>query len=270
MRSLIRLKLFGALVAVSFLAVAPSAATGVKLSVVGTGDGMDVLRAIAIAFTQEKRSIRVEIPPSIHSRGGIADVASGREMLGRVARRLSDAEVTKGITYKPILHLPVAFLVHPNVGVSSVTTDQVADIYSGRITNWKQLGGTDQRTRVVQREEPDSTFSVLRDTMPGWKNLVVTEKSKMATTTQDAIEAVREEPGAIGFAPFSKNLEQGTVVLSVDGKYPTDATYPSRVELALIFIEKNLTPEARAFLAFVESQKVREIIAEFGSLPISP
>ena len=270
MHSLIRLKLFGTLVAVSLLAVAPGAATGVKLAIVGTGDGMDVLRAIAIAFAQENKPIRVEIPPSIHSRGGIADVASGREILGRVARRLSDAEAAMGIVYKPIFRLPAAFYVHPNVGVSSVTTNQVADIYSGRITNWKQLGGADQRTRVVQREEPDSTFSVLRDTMPGWKNLVVTEKSKVATTTQDAIETVRAEPGAIGFGPFSNNLEQGTVVLSVDGKYPTDATYPSSVELALIFIEKNLTPESRAFLAFVESRKAREIITNLGSVPISP
>jgi phosphate transport system substrate-binding protein len=262
-------KAAGILIAAILSSTAPALA-GTKLPVVGTGDGMDVLRALAVAFTQESRSIQVLVPPSIHSRGGVVAVASGREVLGRVARKLSPAEAAMGIVYKPVFRLPAAFYAHPTVGVSSVSTHQIADIYSGRVTNWSQVGGIDQRVRVVRREEPDSTFSVLRETMPGWRDLVVTERSKVATTTQDAIDTVREVAGAVGFGPFSRNLEQGTVVLSVDGKYPTDPKYPSSIEFALIYIEKNMTPEARAFMAFVESRIARDIIEGLGSVPISP
>jgi phosphate transport system substrate-binding protein len=268
-RDIMRPKAAGILVAAILSSTAPAFADA-RLSVVGTGDGLDVLRAIAVAFTQENRSIQVLVPPSIHSQGGIVAVASGRELVGRVARKLKPEEAALGIIYKPIFRLPAAFYVHPNVGVSSITTTQIADIYTGRVTNWKEVGGVDQRVRVVRREEPDSTFSVLRETMPGWRDLVVTERSKVATTTQDAIETVREVPGAIGFGPFSKNLEQGTVVLKIDGNYPTDPKYPSSIELALIYIEKNMTPESRAFVAFVESRKARDIIEGFGSVPISP
>ncbi|MGH6767504.1 MAG: PstS family phosphate ABC transporter substrate-binding protein [Xanthobacteraceae bacterium] len=262
-------KAAGILIAAILSSTAPAVA-GAKLSVVGTGDGLDVLRAIAVAFSRENRSIQVLVPPSIHSRGGIVAVASGREILGRVARKLTPAEAAIGIVYKPVFRLPAAFYAHPTVGVSSVSTRQIADMYSGRITNWSQVSGIDQRVRVVRREEPDSTFSVLRETMPGWRDLVVTERSKVATTTQDSIETVREVPGAIGFGPFSKNLEQGTVVLKIDGNYPTDPKYPSSIELALIYIEKNMTPESRAFMAFVESRKARATIEGLGSVPVSP
>ena len=79
----------------------------------------------------------------------------------------------------------------------------------GKILNWKEVGGADVRIRVVRREDADTTLIVLRASMPGWKDLAITEKSKLAMTTQEATASVREVPGAIGFGPFSKDLEIG-------------------------------------------------------------
>jgi uncharacterized protein YfeS len=71
------------------------------LSIVGTDDGMDILRALAVAFREENKSIWIDIPRSIESSGGISAVANDRAVLGRVARALTDAEVVTGIQYEP-------------------------------------------------------------------------------------------------------------------------------------------------------------------------
>ena len=241
-----------------------------RLDIVGTGDGIDVLRAIAASFMQRQESARVDISPSIGSGGGIAAVGSGKAILGRVARRLTDAETASGVVYKPIARLPSAFIVHPGTGVTAVSSDQLVAIYSGRLTNWKELGGADMRIRVVRREDQDSTLTVLRASMPGWNDLVITDKSKMATTTQEAIETVRDVQGAIGFGPFSRPLEQGLTVLRVNGHYPTDADYPSSVVLALIHLNTLQDPDALAFLRFADTPEAKDVITRLGSLPAKP
>ena len=119
--------------------------------------------------------------------------------------------------------------MHKSAGVSDLTAAQLADIYAGKIVNWREIGGTDLRIKVVRREDADSTLTVLRQTMPGWKDLVITSKSKTAVTTQDAVTTVMAVEGAIGFGPFTRSLEADLVVARIDGKYPTDPTYPSAV-----------------------------------------
>jgi phosphate transport system substrate-binding protein len=260
--------LAGCLAAVTLLIPSAMAAPD-KLEIVGTGDGIDLLRALGNAYSEQDKQVRIDIPPSIGSGGGIAAVGSGKAVLGRVARNLSDAEIAMGIVYRPIARLPSALVANPNNGVTSLTSRQLRDIYSGQVTNWKELGGADLRIRVVRREDTDSTLLVLRESMPGWKDMTITEKSKTATTTQEAVETVREVPGAIGFAPFSKMLEHGTTVLKIDGHHPTEAQYPSSAVLALIYTDKTVTPEARAFVRFVGTPKAREIVTSFGNIPVN-
>lgn len=246
----------------------PVVANPDELSIVGTGDGIDVLRALGTAFMAENKSIWVDVPQSIGSGGGIAAVGSGKAVLGRVARVLTDAEAAAGVKYEPFAKLLSAIYVHPSTGVTSLTTEQLADVYAGRVTNWNQVGGADLRIRVVRREDGDSTLVILRATMPRWSDLVITEKSKTAITTQDAIETVRDVPGAIGFGPFTRGLEASTVVLTIDGRHPLDPGYPSSVILALIYKDTTITPAARAFIAFLGSEKARGVIVQFGSIPI--
>lgn len=246
----------------------PAVADVIDLQIVGTGDGIDLLQALGSDFMEQAKSIRVEIPPSIGSGGGIAAVGAGKSALGRVARKLTNSEIASGIVYQPIAKLPSAFYVHPRVGVSNLTTDQLRGIYDGQITDWSQVGGAPLRIRVVRREDTDSTLTVLRQLMPGWKDLVITEKSKTATTTQEAIETVRDVEGAIGFGPYSVKLEPNVSVLKIDGRHPLDPTYPSSVELALIYKNETMTPSARAFIDYANSARAHAVISRLGSVPV--
>ena len=247
----------------------PAASQDTKLEVVGTGDGLEILRALADHYSKTIPNVRVNIPPSIGSGGGIAAVGARRAELGRIARKLSDAEHEAGIVYTPIASLPSTFFAHPSAGVQSLTSTQLAAIFAGRITNWKEVGGADSRIRVIRREDIDSTLIVLRESMPGWSTLEITGRSKMATSTQEAIGSARSVPGAIGFAPYENNLEKGLQVLKIDGMHPLEKNYPSKNELALIHMNHSVSVWAAEFLKFSVGEKAQQIISEHGGVPAS-
>src|SRR5256885_15684230 len=82
------------------------------LSVVGTGDGIDLLRALGAAYTADHPDTNVIVPPSIGSGGGVAAVGSDKEVLARIARPLSDSEKEAGLVATPVFRLPAAFFLH--------------------------------------------------------------------------------------------------------------------------------------------------------------
>lgn len=238
-----------------------------ELPVVGTGDGIELLRAVGAAFTADHPETVIIVPPSIGSGGGLAAIGSDKEVLARVARPLNDTEKSVGIVAEPIVLLPSAFYINPSANVAGLTSDQLAGIYRGDITNWKEVGGADLRVKVVRREDHDSTLQVLRQSMPGWKELKLTEKSKTATTTQDSVDTVRTVEGAIGFGPFTSVLGDGLTVLRIDGRAPTDPGYPSAVVLALAYKKSTVTPAAQSFVSFARSAKARALLSSMGGVP---
>jgi phosphate transport system substrate-binding protein len=238
------------------------------LSVVGTGDGIDLLRALGAAYTADHPDTNVIVPPSIGSGGGVAAVGSNKEILARVARPLSDPEKEAGLISVAVFRLPSAFFVHRSAGVSSLSSAQLADIYRGKITNWRDVGGQDVRIKVVRREEQDSTLLVLRQSMPGWKDLAITEKSKTAVTTQDCIDTVKEVSGAIGFGPFTTALEMELAVLKIDGHHPTNRDYPSAVTLSFVYKDSTVTPDAKRFIGYVKAAKAKTVLTSMGGVPI--
>ena len=259
--------LYSGAVTAALLLCSPACAGG--FAVVGTGDGMEMLHAVSVVFSTERPDLPVSVPPSIGSGGAVAAVGADRNVLGRVARPLKDAELAQGLETTPIVRIPSAFFVHPSVGVAALAAHQLTDIYAGRIDNWKHVGGPDLKIKIVRREDADSTLGELRATMPGWKDLVITSRSKMAMTTQEAIESVRTVEGAIGFGPYSSDLAQGTTIVTVDGKHPTDGSYYSAVTLALLHKPSTLTTEAKTFVEFTRSSKAQNLFRQMGGVPVA-
>ena len=264
MKILIRLPLLAAA-----FSLAASSAFGGQYRVVGTGDGMDVMTALGAAYTADNPGSIVVIPPSIGSGGGIASVGSEKEVLGRIARPLSPTERQLGLVATPVFRLSSAIYVHPSVGVDGLTSEQLRDIYAGKIINWSEVGGDDMRIKVVRREEADSTLLVLRQSMPGWAKLEITSRSKMALTTQESIETVRQVRGAIGFGPFTRLLEPETKVLTIDGLHPTDPKYPSAVTVSYIHKKTTVTPEALAIIDYARSGKASALLHAMGATPVT-
>ena len=247
---------------------AVSVANANELKVVGTGDGLEMLKAVAVVYSARNPKVRINLPPSIGSGGGILAVGSQTERLGRVARPLKPTEVKFGLEYIPIARIPSAILVHKSTGITHLTSKQLRRIYSGEVRSWAEFGGADMKIKVVRREEADSTLAVLRASMPGWSNLKITDRSKTAVTTQDALNTVRRVPGAIGFGPYSRALDFEVNVLKIDGKAPTDPDYPSAVVLALIYKNGKIDADTRAFVDFCLSSEAAQVISNYGGVPL--
>jgi phosphate transport system substrate-binding protein len=238
-----------------------------ELPVVGTGDGIELLRALGAAYSADNPQTTIVVPPSIGSGGGLAAVGGDKEVLARVARPLTDSERALGLVSTPMFRLPSAFFVHRGANVSDLTARQLADIYAGKIVNWSEVGGANLRIKVVRREEADSTLTVLRQSMPGWKDLAITEKSKTAVTTQDCVNTAKDVEGAIGFGPYTKALEMELTVLRIDGKYPTDRDYPSAVTVSLVHKQATVTPDAAQFITYVKTAKAKTLLTSMGGVP---
>lgn len=241
----------------------------VQMPVVGTGDGIDIMKAIGHAYSQEERTPEIIVPPSIGSGGGIGAVGNGSAIIGRVARKLKVEEIAHGLNYVPLARIPTVFFVNKGLKITHLTSRQIADIYEGKIRNWQEVGGADLKIRIVRREDGDSSLQAITASMQHWKGLVMTERTKTAVSTQEAIDTVQEIAGTIGFGPFSSKLSQNVQVLTIDGLSATDAAYPSFVELALIFKSETVTPDAKQFIAFSRMQKAKEIISSFGAIPVA-
>lgn len=241
-----------------------------ELKIVGTGDGLAMLRAVAIEYSARHKDVKMAIPPSIGSGGGIVAVGSERERLGRVARPLKESEVKYGLVYVPFAKIPSAVFTHPSTGVTGLTSKDLVRVFSGKVRSWSEFGGATMKVKVVRREEADSTLQVMRARMPGWSDLEFTPRSKTAVTTQDSIETVRSVPGTIGFGPYSRPLEFDMNVLKVDGRFPTDPDYPSAVELALIYKADRLDAEMKSFIDFCLSDAAAKVIENYGGVPIRP
>jgi phosphate transport system substrate-binding protein len=254
-------------VALAFTGACGAANAG-ELNIVGTGDGLEMLRMVAVEHAALHPDVKISIPPSIGSSGGVVAVGSDTERLGRVARPLKDTEIKYGLVYIPIAKIPSAIIVHPSSKVTDLTTEQVVGIFSGKIESWAEVGGPDLKIKVVRREEADSTLSVMREQMPGWKDLEFTARSKTAVTTQDAIDTVRQVAGTIGFGPFSRAIEFDTNVIKIDGKFPTDLDYPSSVEFALIYKKEKLDSEMKSFVDFCLSDKATRVIELYGGVRV--
>ncbi len=242
-------------------------ARAAELTVVGTGDGLDILRAVAAAYGARHPGTSVQMPPSIGSGGAIAAVGSNREKLGRIARALTANELASGIRYHPVFDIPAVFFVHPEIPVRDLPAAKLQAIFAGEITSWREVGGPETRIRVVRREEADSSVLVFRAAIPEFQNIKFTERSKLALTTQEAISSILENPGAIGFGSYSTAVARQLGVVSINGLAPTHPGYPANTALALIYKPDQLDDEMRRFLAFFNSDEARKLITDFGARP---
>jgi len=119
------------------------------LVIPGSGNPEYVLDQLAKAFNARQAQHRVVIPPSTGTAGALRDVGEGISSVGRVGRLLKDEERRQGFVHISLGRDPVVIVGGAGVTVRSLSAAQLVDIYSGRITNWRELGGKAAPIRAV-------------------------------------------------------------------------------------------------------------------------
>ena len=244
-----------------------SLAMAEELTIVGTGSGMSILQAVGKAINIENTDITITIPQSIGSGGGVKAVGTDKNTLGRIARDIKDKEKQYGLIQRPFTKMPIVFFTNKNVGITTLTPQQVCDIYSGKITNWNAVGGNDSKIRVIRREDGDSSLSVLLNSFPGFADITLTPKSKTTFSDPDTCELAAIKPNTIAFGTYANAKNYDVTVIGINDKQPSQIDYPYVGILSLIYKEKNNTGTVKKFLDFALSQAAHEAITKAGGIP---
>ncbi len=263
------MKRFILLIASIILCCPDPGLTQETLVVAGTGDSQAILRKIARLFEQHYPSIRIEVPESTGSGGGVKALRHSRVEMARTARPLKNHE-KPGLTPVLFAKSPVAFSAHPSLKqIKSLTNKEILDIYRGNITSWSQVGGPEAKIYVIDRETGDSSRKVLTRTMPGFKEMESVAKTFFSTPNTAA--AIQEHPHTLGYLPLSMAREYDLHVMAINGVKPTadsvaGGSYPHVTPFYLVH-DSDPSPLALSFIDFASSTAAKKLMLANGVIP---
>ena len=226
-----------------------------------------VINALGESFMQNNSGTTFTYNPT-GSGSGIQAVSEGRCDIGLASRSLKDDEKAGGLQETVLAYDGIAIIVSPENPVSDLSVEQIAKIYTGEITNWKDVGGNDADIVLIGREAGSGT----RD---GFESITDTKDKcqyrQELTSTGDVITAVSQNPNAIGYASLSADKDS-VKALTVGGVAPTEATVKDGsyvVQRPFVLVTKDgtkLSDTAQKFFDFATSADAVSIINQAGAV----
>ena len=226
-----------------------------------------VIGALSESFMAANGGVTVNYNPT-GSGSGITAVQEGTCDIGLSSRALKDEEKAAGLKETVLAYDGIAIIVHPDNLVADLSIEQIAKLYTGEITNWKDVGGNDAEVVLIGREAASGT----RD---GFESITGTKDKcqyrQELTSTGDVITAVSQNPDAIGYASLA-SIKDTVKTLNVGGVTPSEATvkdgsYLVQRPFVLVTEEgKALSPAAQAFFDYALSADAASIISAAGAV----
>jgi phosphate transport system substrate-binding protein len=191
--------------------------------------------------------------------------------LGLSSRALKDTET--GLKSITVALDGIAIIVNSDCGVDNLTLEQVSDIFTGKITNWSEVGGSDLEISCIGRESGSGT----RD---GFESITKTTDSckldQELTSTGAVITAVSSSKNAIGYASLSSvEGKSGIKAITIDGVACSEATvldgtYAIQRPFNFVYSESaTLSDATQAFVDFATSKEAADLIREAGAVPVT-
>lgn len=202
------------------------------------------------------------------SSSGIKAVQEERCDIGLSSRALKEEEKASGLTGTVLAYDGIAIIVNPENPISDLSLEEIAQLYTGEITNWSSLGGNDGEVVVIGREAGSGT----RD---GFESITKTEGNcayrQELTSTGDVITTVAQNPNAIGYASVA-SLKDNVKAVLVNGVEATEAnikngTYVVQRPFVLVTkTDKALSEAAQKFFDYITSSDASSIISAAGAV----
>jgi phosphate transport system substrate-binding protein len=227
---------------------------------------------LAGAFTTAHPKVKITIQGG-GSGVGVKAANDGTVDIGAASRELTkDDPALKTIL---LARDGIAIIVHPSNTLSDLTKDQVRDIFSGKITNWKDVGGADKVIHVVAREEGSGTRTAFQEMVMGkdasGNNVNIVKTAILQSSSGAIMQTVKGDAQAISFDSFGylndtvKALSIGGIAATYDnaksGKYP--------IVRPLYFLTKSEpTGLVKAFLDYCQSADVQQIVTSEGYISV--
>ncbi len=255
------------------LALALACVMGVSALAAGTvsTDGSTsmekVIGALGEYFTENNKGVSFTYNPT-GSGSGITAALEGRCDIGLSSRALKDDEKAQGLTETVLAYDGIAIIVNPANKVDDLTLEQIAKIYTGEVTNWKDVGGEDAEIVLIGREAGSGTrdgFETITETKDACKY------RQELTSTGDVIATVSQNPNAIGYASLAA-IKDTVKAVKVNGVVASEETVKDGsyvVQRPFVLVTKDgaaLSETAQAFFDFATSADAVEIISAAGAV----
>ena len=268
MKKIIALVMTAALLLTALVGCSKGSSGG-TVSTDGSTSMEKVIGALGEAFEAAQEGVTVTYNPT-GSGAGITAVSEGRCDIGLASRALTDSEKSGGLTETVLAYDGIAVIVHPDNPVTDLSVETIAQIYTGQITNWKEVGGDDAEIVLIGREANSGTRDGF-ETVTGTKDAC--KYRQELTSTGDVITAVSQNPGAIGYASLA-SVKDSVKALAVGGVTPSEATVKNgsyAIQRPFVLVTKTgtaLSETAQSFFDFVTSAEAAGIISDAGAVPV--
>jgi phosphate transport system substrate-binding protein len=267
---------------------APASAT--KSSAYIQNKGSDTLVNLALAWAEKYQADNPSISISVTGGGsgtGIAALLNRTVDIANASRKIEAGEVTqaKAKGFEPVEFVvardAIAVIVNPSNPVKQLTLQQLSDIYSGKYTNWSQVGGDDRPIVRLSREVNSGTHVYFRDTVIRLgdkknKTLFATD-TLLLPSSEGIVSELRQNPNAIGYDGLGyvpTDLKVIAVAKTASGPYvlpsvktTNDKTYPIARDLYM-YTAGQPTGAVKTYLDWVMSPAAQTIVADLGFVPI--
>ncbi len=233
----------------------------------GSTSMADVMAVLQETFKAEQPNVTVNYTGS-GSGSGITNVLNGTVDIGLSSRALKDEEKEQGAVENVVALDGVAVVVNPGNTTADLTVEQIAQIFSGEITNWSEVGGADGEIAVFGRESGSGTRGAFEEIVGVEDVCVYTNEY---SSTGDMVGAVANNPNAIGYASLSA-VDDSVVALKVEGVAPSEETVKDgsyAIQRPFVMVTKEgveLSEAAQAFLDFAMSADSAQYIAAAGAV----
>lgn len=241
------------------------------ISVSGSTTVQPLAEKLAEAFMTENTGIRIDVQGG-GSSVGVKAAGQGTSDIGMASREIKESELAEfpKLNVVVIARDGIAIVANADVTVSDLTVEQVRDIFSGKITNWKDLGGEDQNIIVVSREEGSGTRGAFEELVMG-KDAIITASAILQPSNGSIRTTVSTTPYSIGYMSFGY-LDDTIKAISIGGIAPTepnaaDGSYPIVRPLNML-TNGEPTGAVKAFLDFILSDAGQKLVVEDGYIPV--
>ncbi len=238
------------------------------LDIAGGTAHIPVMKAAAKSIMNANPDIRITVAGG-GSGVGVQKVGEGLVQIGNTGRPLKDGEISKyGLKSFPFAIDGVAVVVNPANTVRAMTRAQLLDVFAGRVTNWKQLGGADAPITLYVREDGSGTREVfegkaLNKGTAAAKANVVNSNGAMKT-------AIMQDKNAIGYVGIG-HLDKSVTGIVLDGMTPTQANAAdgSYTVTRLLYMNTKGEPTGllKAFIEYIYSPEGTSFIQKAGYIP---
>lgn len=237
------------------------------LTLTGSTSMSDVGSALAEGFMAENPDVMVSVGGNGSGEGPTA-VTDGTAQIGMLSRDLKDSESPDSFDKYIIGFDGIAVIVNAQNGVKSLTTEQIAKIFKGEITNWSEVGGKDAIIQCIGREAASGTRGAFEELM-GVKDVCVYAEEQNSTGIVK--QSVAGNPNAIGYVSLS-SVDESVIAVDLDGvaatvENVTTGDYTLQRPFVMIVKKGSSDELANAFMDYVYSEAGQQIIGDDGVVP---